>query len=546
MPVRRVMPKILLVLLLCLGTVVGMAPRARAEEERFDETELMRLRIENLLSDGEARIFGADLATRRTLQAFYERRGFRRAWTTPKASEDLLRAVRGSAADGLDPTDYLQAELERAQAEVGAPGAPLEAVIDFDILQTDALARLLYHLVFGKVTPQSFDPHWNFTRKVKDQGAAAFLEEIVDSGQVFERIEAEKPTHALYLGLRQALAHERERAHEPEPAPVPDGPTLARGERGPRVEALRARLGLTGAGDEFDSTVVEAVKRLQASHGLEADGAVGPATLAAVNESREERIRQIRINLERMRWYLHDLEPTFVFVNLAGFQVYYLRDSKLVWSSPAIIGKPYRKTPVFRSEMTYLVLNPTWTVPPTILAQDILPAQRRNRSYLDGKGIRVVDRNGRVVPTRSIDWSKARPGNFPYQLVEGPGPKNSLGQVKFMFPNSYSIYLHDTPARSLFEKSERAFSSGCIRVKNPLELAALLLEDQGGWDRAAIDAAIKQGKTKTLKLSKPVPVLITYFTAWVDRDGTLQLRRDVYGRDEKVWQGIEADFSVRR
>ena len=541
MPVNRVKVAILLMLLL----FVGNAPRAFADDERFDEVELLRLRVENLMSDGEARIFGADVATQRTLQEFYEHRGFRRAWTTPKSSEDLLRAIRASAADGLDPADYLLAELERAQAEVSAVGAPLEAVIDFDILQTDALARLLYHLVFGKVSPKSFDPHWNFTRKIGDQGPAAFLDAIVESGQLFDRIEAEKPTHAMYLGLRQALAHQRELAKQTEPAPVPDGPTLERGARGPRVAALRARLGLPGDGDEFDDALVEGVKRLQASNGLDADGAVGPATLAAANRTTNERIQQIRVNLERMRWYLHDLAPTFVFVNLAGYQVNYLRDSKLVWSSPVIIGKPYRATPVFRSEMTYLVLNPTWTVPPTILAQDILPAQRRNRSYLDRKGIQVVDRNGRVVPSSSVDWSKARPGNFPYQLVQGPGPDNSLGQVKFMFPNSYSVYLHDTPSRALFEKSERALSSGCIRVKNPLDLAALLLEDQSDWDRAAIDAVVAKGKTRTLKLSKPVPVLLTYFTAWVDRDGTLQLRRDVYGRDEKVWRGIEAEFAVR-
>lgn len=541
MPVNRVKPAILLVLLL----FVGNAPRVVAEDERFDEVELLRLRIENLMTDGEARIFGADIATRRTLQAFYERRGFRRAWTSPEASDDLLKAVRASADDGLDPADYLLPELERARAEVSAGGAPLEAVIDFDILQTDALARLLFHLVFGKLTPKSFDPHWNFTRKIGDQDPAAFLDGIVESGQVFERIEAEKPEYELYLGLRKELARQHEGAATPEPAPVPAGPTLERGTRDPRVALLRARLGLAGEGDEFDDAMVEGVKRLQASHGLDTDGAVGPATLAAANMTTAERIQRIRVNLERMRWYLHDLDPTFVFVNLAGYQVYYFRDSKLVWSSPVIIGKPYRATPVFRSEMTYLVLNPTWTVPPTILAQDMLPAQRRNHAYLDRKGIQVVDRNGRVVSSGSVDWSKARPGNFPYQLVQGPGPDNALGQVKFMFPNSYSVYLHDTPSRALFDKSERAFSSGCIRVKNPLELAALLLEDQSGWDRAAIDDVVAQGKTRTLKLSKPVPVLLTYFTAWVDREGTLQLRRDVYGRDAKVWRGIEAEFSVR-
>ena len=162
-----------------------------------------------------------------------------------------------------------------------------------------------------------------------------------------------------------------------------------------------------------------------------------------------------------------------------------------------MVGKPYRATPIFRSTMTYLVLNPTWTVPPGILANDILPAQRRDRSTLAKKGLEVIDHSGRPVPASSIDWANATPRNFRYMLRQAPGPDNALGRVKFMFPNSYSVYLHDTPSKALFEKSERAFSSGCIRVENPLELAALLLEGQQGWDRAAIDRAVEAGKTRT-------------------------------------------------
>ena len=233
-------------------------------------------------------------------------------------------------------------------------------------------------------------------------------------------------------------------------------------------------------------------------------------------------------------------------VNVAGFRVYYLRDGELVWSSRAMVGKPYRQTPLFRSEMTYLVLNPTWTVPPSILANDILPAQRRDPSYLDKRGLRVIDASGRVVPTASIDWSSTTARNFRFMLRQEPGPTNALGRVKFMFPNSYAVYLHDTPSRNLFDKSERAQSSGCIRVENPLELAALLLEGQSGWDRAAIDRAVEEGKTRTVTLAQRVPVLLTYWTAWVDIDGKLQLRRDVYGRDPKVARGLAEGFRVRQ
>ena len=215
-----------------------------------------------------------------------------------------------------------------------------------------------------------------------------------------------------------------------------------------------------------------------------------------------------------------------------------------MWSARAVVGKPYRKTPIFRSEMTYLVLNPTWTVPPTILAQDMLPAQRRDPGYLARKGLQVIDARGNVVPTSSIDWANATAKNFRYALRQPPGPDNALGRVKFMFPNSYSVYLHDTPSRSLFEKSERAASSGCIRIENPLELAALLLRDKPGWDRAAIDRVVASGQTTTVKFAEPVPVLLSYWTAWVDRDGIAQFRDDVYGRDPQVARALAEPFAV--
>src|SRR5262249_15608840 len=232
-------------------------------------------------------------------------------------------------------------------------------------------------------------------------------------------------------------------------------------------------------------------------------------------------------------------------VNFRAFRALPVRNDTVVWRAAAQVGKPYRSRPIFRSEMTYLVLNPTWTVPPGILAADILPAQRRDRGTLARKGLEVVDMKGNVVPASSIDWSSATPRNFRYMLRQPPGPTNALGRVKFMFPNSHSVYLHDTPSKNLFDKSDRAFSSGCIRVENPLELAALLLDGQKGWDRAAIDAAIAAGTTRTVTLETRVPVLLLYWTAWVDTGGTLQIRRDLYGRDVKAAAALAEPFRVR-
>jgi murein L,D-transpeptidase YcbB/YkuD len=357
----------------------------------------------------------------------------------------------------------------------------------------------------------------------------------------------------MYTALREALARDREIQAKGGFPHVPEGPTLELGAHGLRVAALRARLVVSGDlepqpdadPEAFDPALEAGVRAFQARHGLDVDGRVGRATLAALDLPIESQIEKLRVNLERARWLLHDLAPTFVVVNVAGFQVYYLRDKELVFSARAVVGKPYRKTPLFRSEITYLVFNPTWTVPPTILAEDILPAQRRDPGYLERKHLRVIDANGRVVPTASIDWSEMTPRSFRYMLRQDPGPDNALGRVKFMFPNSYSIYLHDTPSRSLFEKSSRAASSGCIRVEHPLELAALLLQGQSGWGRADIDRVVAEGRTREVRLAKPVPVLLTYWTAWVAPNGRVQFRPDLYHRDAQVARGLSQHFAIR-
>ena len=532
----------------------GLTAAASGAEDEESEAALLYAHVEQLRDDPAFTLRGARIAARRVLPELYTRAGFTRLWPDRAAQEELLRAIRDSAGDGLDPEDYLLSTLERSGAETNAPGASVHTLIEHDILLTEALIRLLYHLMFGKIDPKTFDPHWNFTRTVVHrEERAAFLQDLIASGEIYARIEREKPRHGFYNRLRDAYARERERtAHGGWPA-VPAGPTLKPGARDPRVPALRARLAATGelppgtgvSSPEFDATVEAAVEVFQARHGLDADGAVGAATLAELNVPVEARLEQMRVNLERGRWLLHDLPPTFVVVNVAGFEVYFLRDSEVVWTARAQVGRPYRQTPIFRSELTYLVLNPTWTVPPSILAHDVLPAQRRDPSYLARKGLKVIDRSGRVVPASSIDWSTATARNFRYNLRQDPGPENALGRIKFMFPNPYAVYMHDTPSRSLFEKSDRAFSSGCIRVERPLELAELLLAGQTGWDQTALARAIAEGKTRAVTLAAPVPVLLSYWTAWVDRSGTLQFRRDLYGRDARIVAGLAAPFAVR-
>ena len=223
--------------------------------------------------------------------------------------------------------------------------------------------------------------------------------------------------------------------------------------------------------------------------------------------------------------------------------MYYVEDSKATWTTRAVVGKPYRKTPVFRAEMKYLVLNPDWTVPPTILRKDVLPKMVKDPSYLADHNMDVVDNSGCAVDPKSVDWKRYPAATFPYIIRQRPGPTNSLGLVKFIFPNPHFVFLHDTPSRDLFEKTDRSFSSGCIRIENPLDLAEILLRNKPEWNRAAIDAAIAEGTSKTIYLDQPIPVLVMYLTAIAFDDGRdFAFYRDVYERDAALSKALNAGF----
>jgi murein L,D-transpeptidase YcbB/YkuD len=259
----------------------------------------------------------------------------------------------------------------------------------------------------------------------------------------------------------------------------------------------------------------------------------------------EARVNQLRVNLERGRWVLRNFpESDFVVADIAGFNVRYVRDRKTIWRARAQVGKPYRETPIFKAKIQYVVLNPTWTVPPGILEKDVLPGVKRDRSYLAKKGLKVVDRDGREIDPASINWSRYTARNFPYYLRQDAGENNALGHIKIMFPNPHLVYLHDTPSRSLFEQDDRAFSSGCIRVDRPLELAELLLADPAKWNVKAMEDIVATGKTRTVNLPKDVPVLLIYWTVDQDDAGQPVFKRDVYGRDPRLLSALDGRFEL--
>jgi murein L,D-transpeptidase YcbB/YkuD len=431
------------------------------------------------------------------------------------------------------------------------PGSePNDAVFraNTEILCTDALARLAIALQFGKLNPADLDPAWNFSRHIMRQDPLAYFNQVLDTKTVALAVATLGPQNPQYRWFRDGLKEYRPIMAAGGWPTVSSGPILEVGSNGPRVAELRRRLRVTGdlstpdpADQEgFDDGLEAAVKKFQLRHGIDADGKVGPRTLEELNVPVEARINQLRASLERMRWVFRDLPDEYLIVDIAGFHVYLMEDGEEVLEARVQVGKPYHATPVFKDTMRYLDFNPTWTIPPGILRRSTLPAIRKDPSYLQRSNMTVLTTSGKVVDPSTIDWASTSKG-FPYMIRQEPGPDNALGRVKFMFPNKYMVYLHDTPSKGLFARSERTFSSGCIRVQNPFDLAELLLDDQG-WDRARIDQVVASRKTTRINLENPIPVFLLYWTAEVDKDGTVFFRKDVYNRDAPIIEGLDEPF----
>jgi len=454
------------------------------------------------------------------------------------------------AQEGLYKEDLPLSLLRQADTEAQRTAAATD-LVKRDLLATETFLRAAYLLYFGKVNPQKLDNDWNFDRAF-DPGAnpIKFLRSVIDDDRPDQRLIEALPREPIYFATMGTLKQFRQIEEASGWQSIGNGPTLRENDRDARVAALRERLRITGQlsaaaddnSDLFDATLVAAVQLFQEQHGLDADGLVGGGTLRALNVPVEERIDQLRMALERMRWVLDELSDNMLIVNIAGFRATLIQEGAQTWDGRVMVGKPYRKTPIFRGDMEYLVFNPTWTVPPGILAKDTLPAIQRDSNYLERTNMAVLTRDGKTVDPGTVDWQSLTARGFPYILRQQPGPKNAMGQVKFIFPNEHFVFLHDTPSKSLFNKPERAFSSGCIRVENPLELAELLLDDKNKWDRTDINELLAQGETRTVHLREAFPVLLMYLTAISEPDGTTYFYRDIYERDASLLKELKADI----
>lgn len=523
---RSCVGRLTVLLWLLLVPLLAMALEPEVEVDPLPDAEAAALMSRVMAARDDRVMAGA-------IVSFQSGRGTGPFWSESDRLPPLLAALDDLVTDGLTPADYGVDRLREWQ-RIGGQSPELEK------LATRGYLLALVHLYRGKVDPAALDPHWNFSSSRPDlKELLTKAREAAESGQLIADVfNYARPLRPEYNLLRSTLARLRGLALEGGWPTLPAGKALKPGMTDPRVATLRKRLQIAGlvthvpqgTPDFLDDALALAVIRFQREAYLTVDGSVGPQTINALNIPVRDRIDQIRANLERMRWMRDMGKGPMVVVDIAGFGIAYIEDGSAVWRSRVQVGRAYRSTPVFRANITHLTLNPTWTVPPTIMTKDVLPAVRKSLSYLKKHHLRVFAPDGRAIPAASVDWWN--PGKIVLRQDAGEG--NSLGQLAVRFPNPYTVYLHDTPYKELFDSSQRAFSSGCIRVENVHELAVLLLNDPVQWSRAGLDAAISESKTREVYLVTPIPILLVYWTVDVAPDGYVSFKADIYERDRPL------------
>lgn len=548
-------------IILALTGFIFFAPCGSAEQGEGNHVgEFLRNRIEAAGYPAHVAVGTERILAQKALPRFYQKRGYMPAWIDhaglQQQGDVLMKCIQAADLEGLHPEDYhlksilaILGEVRKNQTEKKALNP--RRLVDLDLLLTDAFLMYGSHLLSGRINPESIDPEWFANRRGAELDQV--LQEAISSNRIEETLHSLLPVQSGYGALREGLGRYRAVVRSGGWPTVSEDPALKKGNRGKRVAELRARLSgesepvsLSEKSPEpvrFDETLEKMLRDFQHRHGLDPDGVAGPATLSELNVSAEERVRQIEVNMERWRWLPQDLGNPYIIVNMASFMLYVVEDHSPVMEMRVIVGKGYRRTPVFSSKISYLVFSPYWHVPPGIAIKDKLPLIKKDPYYLTKNKMRVFQGWGadaREIDPISIDWARVNGKHFSYRLRQDPGPDNALGKVKFMFPNRFNVYLHDTSSPELFDKTSRTFSSGCIRIQNPLELAEYLLKHDPRWDRRAIQGEVAKNTEKTVTLKTPVDIHLLYWTAFVDRAGILHFRKDIYGRDGRLTKALYA------
>ena len=503
---------------------------------------------------GAVVVNGIELYSQVELPQFYSNRDFEPAWNNAKNKKDLIESLESSFDEGLIPNDYHLERIKKLQEKSQKSKLSHEEKADLDLLMTDAIILYASHLLEGKLEQSDLRKTWDVERNEGPSNPDSLLTASLHNNRVKVVLEEFKPTHYMYKLMKLQLKKLRKEAADGGWPEVSEGETLKPGDTAARVVEIRQYLSAVGDlkkysvenEEVFDSVLEEAVKDFQIRHKLTSDGVIGKGTIEQMRVPIEDRIDMIILNLERTRWVFQHPDDDFLLVNIAGFHVKRITNKQEVFDSRVIVGKYHKESPVFKGVMKYIVMNPTWTLPYSISTHETLPRLKKDPGYLAAKHMEVMDRNGNILDPSSIDWSQYSRGNFPFIIRQKAGPWNALGEVKFMFPNKYAVYLHDTPSRGLFNRQDRAFSHGCIRTEDKWGLMMSLMDDPAVWNMDKINEILKSGKTTTITLPKPVNIYLIYLTAAVDQENNLMFMKDVYKRDKAVITALKEPFHFKK
>lgn len=467
------------------------------------------------------------------IKAFYGTHGMKTAWTNPNNRKALIAAVKDAGSDGLQPDDYHLNTLEQFEA---LTTISKEECMRYDILLTESFTTLATHLFKGKLLPRTVYHDWALAPKKLDTNT--LLAEVMEKNNVEDIMARCRPKHAVYEGLRKSLAYLSGLPDDKDIAKIKMEKALKLNDSSAVVTDVKKRLAYWGDLDNasdglYDKTTAKAVKKFQERHGLAATGIVDTKTADALNITRNDRKNQIVANLERWRWFPYDFGKRAIIVNIPTYQLAVVENNKdTIDTYKIVVGKPDRRTPVLYSAINQLTINPTWTIPPTYLKKDLVPAARKDTAHFAHLNMKIMYKNEEIPVS---EWDSLKANHYVY--VQSPGNHNSLGRIKFNFNNGFYVYLHDTNHREYFKKGYRALSSGCVRVEDPFRLAEYVLEDDKNVDRKKLDEMVAEGETQYVALKKTTPIHQLYWTAWMDRDG-LQFRNDIYNLDKVLYKKL--------
>ncbi len=517
--------------------------------------DIIKKKIEEGASAKQVAAGGMILQSQEILPEFYKGIDFRPAWQDPKNRDDLLLSLEDAVSDGLLPGDYHLTEIKRLLKETQDTENPDPVQLaDLDLLMTDGILLYVTHLIVGKVDQSSILPGWDIPKNEIPENAVERIKVVLQNRDVREAVLNLRPDLNFYRILRINLKRYRQIAAEGGWPAIPEGKTLKKGMSDPRIALIRKRLMITGdvhrqqtpdtGNNVFDENLEKAVKHFQYRHNLNQDGVVGKNTLAAMNVPVGKKIDKIRVNMERTRWVGYDSPDDYIVVNIAGFNLRRIQKDSIVFYSRVIVGKKFHETPIFTGKIQYIILNPTWTIPHDIAVKETLAKIKRDPSYLSRYHMVIMNPQGKILDPSKIDFNKYTENDFPFIVRQEPGPWNALGQVKFIFPNKYSVYLHDTPARGLFANEKRDFSHGCIRLDNKWGLMLNLLNDPS-WNMERINKILATRKTTRIPLKKPEDIFLLYWTAGAEHQNIL-FSNDIYNRDPAVLEALNRPYVYRK